>query len=205
MLGTLFLFNQASAQYPSIKKAKKNTSKEKNYQEYLESYEKYGNLKPYEYDPFIGLDSLSNDYYITLDSLNLLLRKDSINDYANFLSFNAPLSKDEFLKRTASEETSGDEIPFWFPSLTNKESTFGFLYSKNNAESFYFANNASLQVNNSGVIVQSELISAYLGYTRVSFGTTISNSNNDSDSEVTESTDKTQAFQRLLTGEEIPI
>lgn len=209
--GAVLVFAQASAQYPSVRKTVKSTSIEKEYGEYLQLFEKYGSLKSNYLTPFLIDDSNKYMMYSAPDSIAYFSAPDSIAYFSTLDSidfskrydyFNAPVSLEEFAERMGESTTGEDEIPFLFPSFTKKEKTFEFLYSKDNDKSFYFANNASLQVNNSGVIVQSELVSAYLGFTRVSFGTTVSNSNEEDSEEenTTTPTDKTQAFQRLLTG-----
>ncbi len=95
----------------------------------------------------------------------------------------------------------------FFPSCTYYQQGFyNRLYSKKSDRDFYFVNNAALQINNNANTIESELTSAFLGPFRVSFGTLISNSSSDEetvgedDEEQIESTDETQAFQRLISG-----
>lgn len=110
---------------------------------------------------------------------------------------------EEYTRITGKSVKSKDPIKTWFPSLRgDKEKVFEYLYSINDDRSFYFANSAALQINNNGVIVQSELVSAYLRALRVSFGTIISNSNTENPESIENPipTDETQAFQRLISG-----
>ncbi len=107
-----------------------------------------------------------------------------------------------------SKTKSNNDYKSWFPTIRNdKGEIFNLLYNEDGKRPFFAVNNGSLQVNNDGAIVQTELVSAYLGYTRVSFGTTISNANGEENTDDNEDgempvpkTDETQAFQRLITG-----
>ena len=128
------------------------------------------------------------------------------------------------LKSQRNAVAAGVEAQVLFPTfiIKGRANTFNSIFSKENDASLYLANSASLQLNDNGGIVQSELLEAYLGPLRISLGTTITNAqsdDNDQDSDaagnttsddemmepapVEESatpTDETQAFLRLLTG-----
>ncbi len=97
----------------------------------------------------------------------------------------------------------------WLPttSIRGRENTFNSLYSKDDDDALYFANDASLLINNDGAIVKSEITSAYLGPLRIGFGTIITNSNsetddtsNDNDGTQDNDSDQNAAFQRLIAG-----
>lgn len=103
-----------------------------------------------------------------------------------------------------------------FPTFNkvNRERIFGLLYTGNDRNSnFSFGNSASLQINNSGTIVETNLISSDLGPFRVSFGTLLTNATEDENDDENQSDDgltpntteednitQTEAFQRLLSG-----
>ncbi|WP_459211999.1 hypothetical protein [Aquimarina rhabdastrellae] len=97
----------------------------------------------------------------------------------------------------------------WLPTISTRgrENTFNSLYSKDDDDALYFANDASLLINNDGAIVKSEITSAYLGPLRIGFGTIITNSNsetddtsNDNDGTQDNDSDQNAAFQRLIAG-----
>jgi len=119
----------------------------------------------------------------------------------------------ELYRKIEEEEKSikeYDEIiddivnPNWFlPTLNSvsKALTFDLLYSED-TNKFNLVNSASFQINNNGGIVKSELVSAFLGPSRVSFGSMIANKNegDENDDNIETPTDETEAFQRLLAG-----
>ncbi len=107
------------------------------------------------------------------------------------------------------EKTIGKiEVPNnFFPTIRSrryKSITFGMLYSEEETENINLVTNTSFQISgDNGATIQSELVSAFLGPTRVSFGSLITNSsseeNNDNTNTDTIDSEDTEAFQRLLT------
>ncbi len=105
----------------------------------------------------------------------------------------------------------------FFPtSDATKEQAFEAIYDKDNEQSFYFGNEATLlfNTNGSGATIETELASAYLGAFKITFGSLLSNqgtveANNDNTEDAEENTmenteqsmeeaDETAAFQRLI-------
>jgi hypothetical protein len=88
----------------------------------------------------------------------------------------------------------------------NREEFFELLYSKDEGKNNYVLNNVSAQIGSNSAAVTSELLASYIKFARISFGTLISNADNDNTenpapagkAEGDVSTDETDAFQRLL-------
>ena len=125
-------------------------------------------------------------------------------------------TKKQYLKKykdaikTIEKKHFVEETAFFPTILGNKQRAFEKVFSKNSERSLYLANNASLQLNRNGTILESELVSAYLGVFRVTFGSLVTNTNDDTENTEGETddmmtdesvqTDNTEAFQRLLEG-----
>ena len=73
---------------------------------------------------------------------------------------------------------------FLFPTVlpsSGRSTAFSRVFNKDINRNLYYANNANIQINNNGALVQSELVSAFLGPVKVAFGTLISSTNDDED------------------------
>lgn len=95
----------------------------------------------------------------------------------------------------------------WMPSFEpeKREDFFNSLYSKDPDKNNYLLNNVSAQLGRNSAAISSELLASYIKYVRVSFGTLITNADEDNETTETASkaegeieTDETNAFQRLL-------
>ncbi len=149
------------------------------------------------------------DYYVKRkEEAEKALRKfieDSENeeDLDELKELYREIEEEEKLIKEYDEIISAIVNPNWLlPTLnsSSKALTFDLLYSED-TNKFNLVNSASFQINNNGGIVKSELVSAFLGPSRVSFGSMITNKSEDSESGDTETqTDQTEAFQRLLAG-----
>ena len=92
----------------------------------------------------------------------------------------------------------------------DRDVIFNRIFSKDNEQSLYFANEASVQFSGNGGVIESELATAYMGAFRVTFGTLLANGNTDNTTPEnteegmsttdTQDTDESEAFQRLLAG-----
>lgn len=100
-------------------------------------------------------------------------------------------------------------FPTW--KADDKEKFYELLYSKNSDNEFYFVNNAAVQFNNDGSTIQAEIVSAFLGPSRLTFGTAVTNATDNDEEPGTEpaigmlaedegntEVARTEAFQRLM-------
>ncbi|WP_431160130.1 hypothetical protein [Flagellimonas beolgyonensis] len=167
----------------------------------------------------VPVDTISNFYY---DYYNLQIRR--LNSEINLLKGDKNgknmdelmkleqhiKKKNKFLEgyKEAIEkiEKNFKEPQAFLPTFQDemdKELAFSRIYSKRQDKSIYLGNSAALQVNGTGAIIESELLSAYLSGLRVSFGSLITNTNEDDEMEQVDNdtpTTNTEAFQRLLAG-----
>lgn len=114
-------------------------------------------------------------------------------------------SLQKYKKIVTRIEKSRPKPKRFFPSIRKggKKITFNTLYSEIGSQNFYFVKNATFQFNDSGGVAESELVTSYLGPTRVTLGSIIANANqdtaDDNEEQEIQSTD-TEAFQRLIAG-----
>lgn len=143
-------------------------------------------------------------------------KKEANNDFEKLITLeqkiNAKLievkDNDNILKKLKTKINDSNKQTLLFPSkLDTRDDFFENLYSKDNKD-WYLLNNVSAQIGTNTSAMSTELISSYIKMVRISFGTLMTNSSENTtttdtstpadDTSAEPETDATDAFQRLL-------